>query len=139
MTPANRPPARIQRQRAKGQTGIPPGAKYVGRGKGCMWGNPFTVTDAIEAGFAETGPEARAYVAETFRAWLTYEMPAGPPGTPSAAANRDWMITNLPKLTGRDLACWCAVPEPGQPDHCHGAVLLELANKPRLGIEIPDE
>ena len=31
-------------------------------------------------------------------------------------------------LHGRNLACWCPLPEPGQPDHCHAAVLLELAN-----------
>lgn len=31
-------------------------------------------------------------------------------------------------LTGRDLACWCPLPEPGEPDHCHGRVLLRRAN-----------
>jgi hypothetical protein len=31
-------------------------------------------------------------------------------------------------LAGRDLMCWCPLPEPGQPDHCHAAVLLKLAN-----------
>jgi hypothetical protein len=32
------------------------------------------------------------------------------------------------ELAGRDLACWCPLPAPGQPDHCHAAVLLEVAN-----------
>jgi hypothetical protein len=33
------------------------------------------------------------------------------------------------ELGGRDLACWCPpLPEPGQPDICHRAVLLEIAN-----------
>jgi hypothetical protein len=32
------------------------------------------------------------------------------------------------KLHGRDLMCWCPLPAPGQPDHCHAAVLLRLAN-----------
>lgn len=128
MTTPERRPRRVQRQRAKGETGMPPGAKYIGRGKGCQWGNPFRVEDAIESGFAETSGEARAYVTATFRAWLTYEEPAGPPGTSWSVENRDWMLANMPKLAGRDLACWCAVPELGQPDHCHGAVLLELAN-----------
>ncbi|NJP42302.1 DUF4326 domain-containing protein [Streptomyces sp. PRB2-1] len=32
------------------------------------------------------------------------------------------------ELAGRDLMCWCPLPAPGQPDHCHAAVLLELAN-----------
>lgn len=31
-------------------------------------------------------------------------------------------------LRGHNLACWCPLPKPGQPDHCHGAVLLALAN-----------
>jgi hypothetical protein len=31
-------------------------------------------------------------------------------------------------LTGRDLACTCPLPEPGQPDHCHGRPLLRRAN-----------
>jgi hypothetical protein len=34
------------------------------------------------------------------------------------------------ELAGRDLACWCPLPErPGQPDHCHAAVLLAIANE----------
>ena len=31
-------------------------------------------------------------------------------------------------LRGRDLACWCPLPAPVEPDICHGAVLMELAN-----------
>jgi hypothetical protein len=34
------------------------------------------------------------------------------------------------ELAGRDLMCWCPPPAPGQPDHCHAAVLLEIANQP---------
>ncbi|HEX5568070.1 MAG TPA: DUF4326 domain-containing protein, partial [Streptomyces sp.] len=34
------------------------------------------------------------------------------------------------ELRGRDLMCWCPLPAPGEPDHCHAAVLLELANAP---------
>lgn len=32
------------------------------------------------------------------------------------------------ELAGRSLACWCPLPVPGEPDHCHAAVLLEVAN-----------
>jgi hypothetical protein len=32
-------------------------------------------------------------------------------------------------LAGRDLACWCPLPAPGEPDLCHGATLLALANE----------
>jgi hypothetical protein len=118
-------PARIQRKRSKGQSGMPAGAKYVGRGKGCRWGNPFVV--GVDA-------DDKAHATTLFLEWLannSYDVHA-----PDLSAERrrdmdvrrDWMLANLPKLAGRDLACWCAVPEPGLPDHCHGAVLLELAN-----------
>ena len=36
-------------------------------------------------------------------------------------------------LGGCDLACWCDLPAPAEPDICHCAVLLSLAN----GWEIP--
>ena len=38
---------------------------------------------------------------------------------------RSW----LADLAGKNLACWCPLPEPGQPDWCHAAVLLRLANE----------
>jgi len=31
-------------------------------------------------------------------------------------------------LAGRNLACWCPLPKPGEPDFCHAAVLLRVAN-----------
>jgi hypothetical protein len=34
----------------------------------------------------------------------------------------------LPLPRGKNLACWCALPEHGGPDICHAALLLELAN-----------
>ena len=36
----------------------------------------------------------------------------------------------LADLRGKNLACWCALPAPGEPDVCHAAVLLQLANSP---------
>jgi len=38
------------------------------------------------------------------------------------------VLEALPTLRGKNLACWCALPEPGEPDNCHAALLLELAN-----------
>jgi hypothetical protein len=32
------------------------------------------------------------------------------------------------ELRGKTLACWCPLPAEGEPDICHGAVLLEIAN-----------
>lgn len=31
------------------------------------------------------------------------------------------------ELAGKDLACWCPLPPPGEPDICHAAVLLAVA------------
>ena len=33
---------------------------------------------------------------------------------------------DLSELRGKNLACFCALPKPGEPDHCHAACLLEL-------------
>ena len=38
---------------------------------------------------------------------------------------RSWLAA----LAGKNLACWCPLPEPGQPDWCHAAVLLRLTNE----------
>lgn len=32
------------------------------------------------------------------------------------------------ELRGKDLACWCALPAPGERDVCHAALLLYFAN-----------
>src|SRR3990167_2798719 len=32
------------------------------------------------------------------------------------------------ELAGKNLGCWCPLPKPGEPDHCHASLLLELAN-----------
>jgi hypothetical protein len=137
-------PARVQRTRIKGQPGMPPGALYVGRGS--KWGNPYRLGDTQvrmpgidgsewqhEGRLGKTSGERHGFwhpdgtitshlvldatpeqVVELYRRWLA-KHPA------HAAAARE-------ELAGLDLACWCPLPEPGQPDHCHGAVLLRLAN-----------
>jgi hypothetical protein len=33
-----------------------------------------------------------------------------------------------PRLRLKNLACWCALPKPGEPDICHAAVLLAWVN-----------
>lgn len=32
-------------------------------------------------------------------------------------------------LRGKNLACWCDLPAPGEPDVCHASVLIEIANR----------
>ncbi len=38
-------------------------------------------------------------------------------------------LAKIPSLRGKNLACWCPLPtRPYEPDECHAAVLLEIAN-----------
>ncbi|MFJ1650063.1 DUF4326 domain-containing protein [Streptomyces sp. NPDC088337] len=116
-------PARIHRQGTKGWR-APDRAVYVGRGT--RWGNPYKVvqrnrcyavlTDdggVIYAHRDET--EVRRVATDWYRAWFS-----GQPDL-AAAARR--------QLAGRPLMCWCPLPEPGDRDHCHAAVLLAIANE----------
>jgi hypothetical protein len=113
---------------------MPTGAKYVGRGRGDYgrWGNPFTVANCLEADFAETEAEARQVVTDMYRIWLTGELPLTPEseGSSWSRERRDWIRNHIHELAGLDLACWCRPPAPGEPDHCHAAVLLEFAAHP---------
>lgn len=117
------PPARIQRSRTKGWRATA-GAIYVGRGS--RWGNPYVVTqlgqqiavvDSRTTGIIfshDSEPKARLVACTWYRAWLSSQ-----PGLLAAVRRQ---------LRGHDLMCWCPLPEPGDPDHCHAAVLLEHAN-----------
>lgn len=124
-------PKRVQRTRKPGQPGIPPGAVYVGRGRGDYgrWGNPFKAEDALEYDFAETIEDARAYVTRMYRDWLNGDMglTSEGDGTTWSRERRDWILEHIGELAGKDLACWCPIPEPGQPDHCHATVLIRKA------------
>lgn len=114
-------PERIQLRRTKGWR-KPEGAVVVTRGPGRVFGNPFTIADAREAGWRGTDAELRAHVVRCFRQWLR--------GSDrwwqgkEADARRAAILAGLPELRGRDLCCWCP---PGQP--CHADVLLEMANQ----------
>ena len=117
-------PTRIQRQRVKGWR-APEGSKYVGRPT--RFGNPFVIgADADD----------RAHATALYREWLehnTYKVhpPNSTPEHRQAMDRlRDWILARAVSLVGLDLSCWCPLPAPGQPDHCHAAVLLELANQP---------
>ena len=126
-------PKRVKRIRKAGQPAFPEGAVYVGRARGAYghWGNPFKAADALEYEFAETMEDARAYVTQQYRDWLNGDMGGldEASGTSWSRERRDWILDNIGQLVGKDLACWCKPPEPGQPDHCHATVLLELAAK----------
>jgi hypothetical protein len=77
-----------------------------------IWGNPFPIA---KLGRPEAVRRFRAMIADPAEttAWLY----------PSIHEIRT-------KLRGKNLACWCPPPKPGEPDICHAAILLEIANPP---------
>ena len=91
-------PIRIQLKRTKGWR-LPPNTVSVARPT--RWGNPWRV--------GEDG-DAQECV-DRYR----------------AAVRTGWAAIAL-ELRGKNLACWCPLPKPGEPDVCHAAVLLEIAN-----------
>lgn len=114
-------PARVQRRRTAGWT-RPMSAVYVGRGT--KWGNPNRVVrsgggwavDHDKGGSVGTFAferEARRFAVEAYRAHLN--------------AHPELAEAARVELAGKPLMCWCPLPLPGEPDHCHAAVLLELA------------
>lgn len=124
-------PKRIQQRRTKGWR-KPEGAVAVGRQT--KWGNPFRV---------ERSPSDRSWrivaLGKTWGTCLTkpaaveeavelFALHTGPMG--SFEYDEETFARLRAELAGKDLMCWCPLPEPGQPDHCHAAVLIELANTP---------
>jgi len=116
-------PQRLQLSRQKGFR-LPLGAKSVARPS--KWGNPYRWHEynkypaRSELDDERPAPDIvrRAWAVQDFRAMLEYGPgPAYPP--------KDEIRS---ELAGFDLACWCPLPEQGQPDICHAAVLLEIAN-----------
>lgn len=132
-------PTRIQRRRLKGWR-APAGAVYVGRGT--RWGNPCTqvrmpALDGSEwereGRIGKTSGERHAFVHPDKS--VTWHLVQDATREQATEMYR-WWLEQFPslaeaartELAGRDLMCWCPLPAPGQPDHCHAAVLLEIAN-----------
>lgn len=125
-------PERIQLSRRKGWR-LPPGAVSVARPT--RWGNPFEVSqfgqqlavdlysdvvhglwDPAKLGHLSDGEYFEVY--DRRESWMRRIH-----GHPTEVARS--------LLRGLNLACWCPLPAPGQPDICHATVLLELANNGR--------
>jgi putative membrane protein len=113
---------RVQLKRTKGWR-MPANTVKVDRGS--IYGNPFTMEK-----------RERSEAVALFRNWLTaltWEADCGqdypPMLTKHLCDRRRALLEALPNLRGKNLACWCPLPTPGEPDVCHAAVLLELANK----------
>jgi hypothetical protein len=119
-------PHRVQLRREKGWR-MPANTVKVDRAT--VFGNPFRV-DIY----------GRAEAINLFRRWLTGQMSPREMSQYSrpdrwAARHvplvtvREWLVTNLPRLKGKHLACWCPLTDKdGDPVPCHAQVLLELAN-----------
>lgn len=90
------------------------------------WGNPFRVGDPNPLGFGEIRDAAHAV--ELYAQWwaLSHQLV----GVFGAA--HTWQHAHLADIRGRDLACWCELPADGEPDTCHAAFLLQVANAPEL-------
>lgn len=125
-------PQRIQRKRTPGwtlatATTNPNGAVIVSRPS--RFGNPFTIKDAIEAEM----DNPRSACASNFAEWLRVGTEGGwyeeTYRVGRQVFDRRRVLADLHLLRGKDLACTCPLPEPGQPDLCHAAVLLEWAAK----------
>lgn len=119
-------PQRIQRRRTKGWR-MPEGAIYVGRPS--RWGNPIRIVAQHASGPFDLERDGAGFIGQH----------TGIESARRAATMRYRNLVMLDltpvslddiraELRGHDLACWCPLPEPGQPDHCHAAVLLSLAN-----------
>jgi hypothetical protein len=118
-------PRRVQRRRTAGWR-KPENTVIVSRPS--RFGSPFTLAMAYELGYARTGDteQARAACAGAFKEWLRGNRSMWQSEEGDRARQR--ILDGLPELRGKNLACYCPLPEPGQPDHCHAAVLLDLAN-----------
>lgn len=106
-------PKRIQRRRTKGWR-MPPDTVSVTRPG--IFGNPFTAQQAMDAGYRN----GTAMAVTGFRQWLLGDRDF----VKEQPKKRDRILREMPKLRGKNLACFCALDQP-----CHADVLLEIANK----------
>ena len=118
-------PARIQRRRTKGlrlDRAADPFRGGVIVDRTSRYGNPFTITAAMDVlGLAEA--EARRAVIAEFRPWLAGSRAFWT--SDEADQKRERILASLHLLRGKDLACPCPYGEP-----CHADELLRRANTP---------
>lgn len=131
-------PKRIQLSRQKGYR-KPEGAVNVARPG--RWGNPFAVqpVDSPSLGrmwgiFLRQKVDGRVSYLGPLSRWDTRPLAIAEAvdrfrtAVQRGEGNVPWPAEIRAELAGKDLACWCKVPAPGEPDICHGSVLLAIAN-----------
>jgi hypothetical protein len=118
MDPRDRNPTRVQLRRSKGWR-MPPGTVKVDRTT--VFGNPFPQQ-----------PHGREASVRMYRLWLQGKLPVDSVPARDVTAlrsRRTVLLKALFELEGKNLACWCPLPEAGQPDICHAAILLDAVRK----------
>lgn len=116
-------PERIKLERTRGWR-LPENAVSVARPT--RWGNPFTIGGELSFPFSELDePFGGSHVRDCAHAVALFGAYARITNGYEFLARRD--------LAGKSLGCWCPLPEPGEPDICHAAVLLAISN----GWEMP--
>lgn len=123
-------PVRLRLSRARGfdlqalshSTNGMPALKVTRPGR---WGNPFTIGDCRDAGWRGTDEQIAARCKAAFAAWLTSPSWRVNWDGPESERRRAAILSAMPALRGKNLACWCALDAP-----CHADVLLALANRP---------
>lgn len=115
---ANTPPRRFKRERTPGWK-KPAGSRCVTR-PGYL-GNPFDYVELMYEGRSER--QARADATRMYAKWLDGRL-----DRPDLEARRQRVLAEIPRLAGLHLGCYCPLPANGEEDHCHAAVLLQLAN-----------
>lgn len=82
---------------------------YIGRGRGSIWGNPFSHKHGTAAAYVVDSVE------EAVSKYREYIM------------SRPDLLEKIGELKGKRLGCWCKTK--GNPDApCHGDILAELAD-----------
>lgn len=109
MTSPQTAPCRVQRKRTKVWK-MPLNTVYVGRPT--KWGNPFVV--------GNPGGVYSEQVKSRRHAWQLYRS--------VAVDNEHLIVAAKAELRGKNLACFCPLPDAYGHDECHAAVLLEIAN-----------
>lgn len=78
------------------------------------WGNPFVITPEL----------SREQSIALFAKMMRGQLAKGQPTTlDEQRAKRDFILTHIDELGGKNLACWCSLDGP-----CHADILLDLAN-----------
>jgi hypothetical protein len=135
----DRPPRRVRVRGDLFHGKVPEGAVYVGRAApglpASIYANPFKKGEPIER-----DSELWAYVLALFPGAdgpVIGSIGFSSVTIPTAEAAVDaysryffdlphLLLNAEEQLGGKDLACWCRLPKPGEPDHCHAAWLLGM-------------